>query len=272
LSTTSNKNVDLTIDDSVAILRFDRLEKKNALSPALHQDWHEALNQIEATETLKAVVVTGTGDSFSAGMDLELSFLEPFDDRDLYARQSDLAQSNFVRLQKLRPVTIAKVNGWAFGGGLEIAGICDIVIASESAVFGLSEINFGIFPAGGAMWATAQNMSRKQALYWVLTGRTFTGAEAVTLGLATMAVPADQLDAAVDEVLADITNKNVHSLRAAKRAYEWATRLDFEDSNEMELALQWQLSHRSGGAWINQGIAQFRDRQYRPGIESYKSD
>jgi trans-feruloyl-CoA hydratase/vanillin synthase len=255
----------------VATLRFDRAEKRNALSPDLHQDWHDALDEIDANESVKAVVVTGTGESFSAGMDLELCFLEPFDDRDRYARQSRLAQSNFVRLQQLRPVTIAKVNGWAFGGGLEIAGICDIVVTSESAVFGLSEINFGLFPAGGTMWAIAQNVSRKQALYWVLTGRTFTGVEAVSLGLATKAVPADELDAAVAEILVDITNKNIHSLRAAKRAYEWANRLDLEDSNEIELALQWQLSHRSGNAWINEGLSQFRDRQYRPGIEAHKT-
>jgi trans-feruloyl-CoA hydratase/vanillin synthase len=270
LSARSYQYVDLTIDGSAATVRLNRPEKKNALSPDLHANLRDALDEIESAGDVKAVVLTGTGDSFCAGMDLEKQFLEPYDDPDRFARQAAVSNGNFRRIKSFPAVTIAKVNGWAFGGGMELAGICDIVVTSETAVFGLSEINFGIFPAGGAMWATAHNLPRKQALYYALTGNRFTGAEAVALGLATKAVPVEELDAAVDAVVADIVNKNLHALRATKRAYEWSDRLDFDESNEVELALRWQLSYYSGNEWINNALTQFRDRKYRPGLESYE--
>jgi feruloyl-CoA hydratase/lyase len=270
LTEKSYQYVELTIDDAAATIRLNRPEKKNALSPDLHANLRDALDEVEAAGNVKALVLTGTGDSFCAGMDLEKQFLEPYDHPDLFARQAAVSNGNFRRIKSFPAVTIAKVNGWAFGGGLELAGICDIVVTSDAAVFGLSEINFGIFPAGGAMWATSHNLSRKQALCYALTGRRFTGAEAVSLGLATEAVPADELDAAVDAMVADIVNKNLHALRATKRAYEWSTNLDFDGSNEVELAIRWQLSYYSGNEWINDALTQFRDRKYRPGLESYE--
>lgn len=78
---------------------------------------------------------------------------------------------------------LAKVNGFAFGGGFEVTGLCDLAIASDTALFGLSEINFGIFPAGGATWAVTHNLPRKQALYYILTGDTLTGKQAEEYGL-----------------------------------------------------------------------------------------
>lgn len=83
-------------------------------------------------------------------------------------------------------------------------------------------------------------------------------------------MPAEELDETVDAVVTEITNKNVHALRAFKRAYEWSSRLDFGDSNEVELAMRWQLGYSSGNEWLRAGLAQFRDRQYRPGMESYE--
>lgn len=263
--------VELEIDGSAAKIRLNRPEKKNALSPELHSGLSEALDYVDGLgHEIKVVVLTGTDDSFSSGMDLEKCFLEPFDDPDLYAAQSVVAESNFRRVKNLSAVTVAQVNGWAVGGGMELVGLCDIVVTAEEAQFGLSEINFGIFPAGGAMWATAHNLPRKQALYYALTGELFSGKEAVALGLATRAVPKAQLEEAVAEVVAQIQSKNAHALRAAKRAYEWSTKLDFDKSNEMELALNWELSHRTGGEWIREALTQFRERNYRPGLEAYK--
>lgn len=131
---------------------------------------NEALTEVEANGAVKVCVVTGTDDSFCGGMDLERCFLEPFDDPERFRSVNAVALQWFRQLKSLNAVTIAKVNGWCFGGGFELAGICDIVITRDDATFGLSEINFGIFPGGGTMWATAHNMPRKQALYYALTG------------------------------------------------------------------------------------------------------
>lgn len=263
-------NVDLTIDDHTATIRLNRPAKKNAMSPELHRNMRDALAEVEATPTVKVLIVTGTGDSFCGGMDLEECFLEPFDDPESFASINAVALAWFQRLKSLPAVTIAKVNGWCFGGGFELAGICDIVVTSEDAVFGLSEVNFGIFPGGGTMWATAHNLPRKQALLYSLTGRRFNGAEAVRLGLATQAVPASDLDATVDGIVKDLVDKNIHTLRATKQVYEWSTRLDFSDSIEWEMAKLHELSYLSNHAWVRQGLSQFHQRQYRPGLQAYK--
>jgi Enoyl-CoA hydratase/carnithine racemase len=190
--------VNLSIDGDVATVQLNRPEKRNCLSPTLHRNMVDALNEV-ARAKCKVMVVTGTGDSFSAGMDLEQCFFEPFDDPDKFNDVNAPCFEWFTHLKSFPAVTVAKVNGWAFGGGFEIAGICDIVIAAEESVWGLSEINFGIFPGGGATWSYAHNMLRKQALFYALTGATFTGKEAVALGMANIAVPLKDLDAEVDK-------------------------------------------------------------------------
>jgi trans-feruloyl-CoA hydratase/vanillin synthase len=266
---TSFPHVELTIDGAVATVRLARPEKKNSMSPALHQSMNDALSEVESTEEVKVCVVTGTDDSFCGGMDLEQCFLEPFDDPQRFRAVNAVALQWFRRLKDLSAVTVAKVNGWCFGGGFELAGICDIVIARDDAVFGLSEINFGIFPGGGTMWATAHNLPRKQALYYALTAETFTGAQAVQLGLATRAVPADQLDEEVARVVAQLVDKNRETLRATKSVYEWSVDLDFAKSIDLEMAKLQELSYLSRNDWIRTALTQFNRRQFRPGLQSY---
>ena len=144
--------VNLTIDGDVATAQLNRPEKRNCLSPTLHRNMVDALNEV-ARAKCKVLVVTGSGDSFSAGMDLEQCFLEPFDDPQKFIEINTPCFEWLTHLKNFPGVTVAKVNGWAFGGGFEIASICDIVIAAEESVWGLSEINFGIFPGGGATWS-----------------------------------------------------------------------------------------------------------------------
>lgn len=267
---TSYPNVELDIDGPVARLRLNRPQKKNAMSPELHENMLDALGEVKAAKGVKVLVVTGTGDSFCGGMDLEQCFLEPFDDPDRFASVNEVALEWFRQLKACPAVTIAKVNGWCFGGGFALAGVCDIVVASEDATFGLSEINFGIFPGGGTMWATAHNLPRKQALLYALTGRRFDGKEAVRLGLASEAVPAAELDATVEGIVADLVDKNPHTLRAAKEVYEWSVKLDFPDSVDWEMAKLHELSYLSNDAWVRAALPQFKRREYRPGMEAYQ--
>jgi trans-feruloyl-CoA hydratase/vanillin synthase len=269
---TSFTHVDLDIDGDIATIRLNRPEKKNALSPEMHRNMHQAIDEIEARKGVKVVVVTGTGDAFCGGMDLELCFLEPFNEPERFDASNQLAVSWSRRLKFISAVTIAKVNGWCFGHGFQLAGMCDIVIAAEEATFGLSEINFGIFPGGGTMWIAAHNMGRKQALYYALTGETFTGKEAVALGMATRAVPRSELDETVDKIAQSLAKKNVHALASTKQVYESAVELDFPKSIDMELAKLYELSYLSENEWIRLGLEQFKRRAYRPGLESYKTD
>jgi trans-feruloyl-CoA hydratase/vanillin synthase len=230
---------------------------------------NDVLTEIERTGGIKVVVVTGTEDAFCGGMDLEECFLEPFSNPEEFARVNGVALTWFRRLKSFPAVTLAKVNGWTFGGGVELVGICDIAIAAEDAIFGLSEINFGIFPGGGTMWATAHNLSRKQALYYSLTGETFTGREAVSLGLVNKAVPREQLDAVTAQVIARLVNKNAVTLRQVKEVYEKSIWMDFDDSIDWEMAKLAELSYLTRNEWIRKALAQFKRREYRPGLEAY---
>ncbi|TAK34021.1 MAG: p-hydroxycinnamoyl CoA hydratase/lyase [Chloroflexota bacterium] len=262
--------VKLAIDGPVATVQLNRPEKKNAMSPTLHQNMVDALTEVERAGDVKVTVLTGVGDSFCGGMDLEKCFLEPFSNPAEFERVNVTAFTWFKKLKYSPSVTVAKVNGWAFGGGFELVGLCDIAIAAEEAVFGLSEINFGVFPGGGAMWATTHNLNRKQALYYSLTGATFTGREAVALGLVNQAVPAAELDAATQRVVDSLVKKSRLALRANKQAYEKSVGMTFDDSIEFEMAKLAELWYLTENEWVRQGLAQFARREYRPGLEAFQ--
>ncbi|MEG8181980.1 p-hydroxycinnamoyl CoA hydratase/lyase [Nocardia terpenica] len=262
--------VKVEIDGPRATIHLNRPDKKNAMNPQMHRDMNAALDAIESADEVKAVVVTGVGDSFSAGMDLEECFLAPYHDPQLFYRTNLVALQWFQRLKAFPAVTVAKVNGFAFGGGFEVTGLCDLAIASESALFGLSEINFGIFPAGGASWAATHNLPRKQALYYILTGDTLTGAQAAEYGLVNKAVPAADLDAETDRVVGRIVDKNPVTLRLAKEVYERTTRLDLPDAIDYDQAKLWELARLTDNEWINVALEQFEKRSYRPGLGTYR--
>ncbi|ATL71815.1 p-hydroxycinnamoyl CoA hydratase/lyase [Nocardia terpenica] len=262
--------VKVEIDGPRATIQLNRPDKKNAMNPQMHRDMNAALDAIESADEVKAVVVTGVGDSFSAGMDLEECFLAPYHDPQLFYRTNLVALQWFQRLKAFGAVTVAKVNGFAFGGGFEVTGLCDLAIASESAMFGLSEINFGIFPAGGASWAATHNLPRKQALYYILTGDTLTGAQAAEYGLVNKAVPAADLDAETDRVVGRIVDKNPVTLRLAKEVYERTTRLDLPDAIDYDQAKLWELARLTDNEWINVALEQFEKRSYRPGLGTYR--
>lgn len=263
------EHVNLILVPPVARIEINRPEKKNSMNPAVHRSMAAALDRIETTGGVKAVVLTGTGDSFCAGMDLEECFLEPFDDPEEFRRRSALALGWFQRFKAFPAVTIARVNGWCFGGGVELVGLCDLAVASEEAVFGLSEVNFGAIPGGGTLWAVAHHLPRKAALYYSLTGARFTGREAVPMGLVNRAVPRDRLDEEVDALVASVVEKNAHTLRTIKEAYERTVFMNFPESVEWEMAKTFELSYYSGHAWVRDALGQFRRREYRPGLEAY---
>lgn len=266
------ETVNLEIDGPKATIYLNRPDKKNAMNPQMHRDMNTALDEIEAAGTVKAVVVTGVGDSFSSGMDLEECFLQPFDDPQLFYKTNLVALKWFQRLKAFPAVTIAKVNGFAFGGGFLVAGLCDLAVTSETAMFGLSEINFGIFPAGGATWAAAHNLPRKQALYYILTGDTMTGKEAEKHGLVHKAVPADELDSETDRLVRKIVKKNPVTLALAKQVYEANTTMQLPAAIDYDQAKLWELSRLSGNEWINVALKQFEKRVYQPGLSTYSRE
>ncbi len=263
------KSIKLKIEDEVATITLNRPKKKNAMGLQLHKEMDEALSEVENAGEIKVLVLTGVGDSFCGGMDLEETFLEPFSEPKRFESIHYSGLNWFVRLKYFPSVTIAKINGWCFGGGALLVGICDIAIAAEEAIFGISEINFGIFPGGGTMWAIANNMMRKHALYYSMTGERFNGAKAVELGFVNLAVPLAELDKETDRVVSMLVDKNYNALRSNKEVFEKSIFMDFPASKEWELAKNLELSYLTKDEWINVALAQFKNREFRPGFQAY---
>ena len=266
------EGLSLSIDDTLATIRLERPEKKNAMSPAMHAGMHAALDRIEEAGTVAVVVLTGIDDTFCGGMDLEKYFLEAWDEPARFRDNLTRSHSWMRRWKTLPAVTVARVNGWCLGGGLLMVCISDIAIAAEDAIFGLSEVNFGIFPAGGTTWGVSRNFATKAASYYMLTGERFDGKKAVELGLVNTSVPRDALDAEVERVTELLRKKDRNALRYTKAVYERVRGMSYQEAQEYEVAMLFDLSYNTGDAWVKRALESFKQRKYRPGFESYPQD
>ncbi|HIY64792.1 MAG TPA: p-hydroxycinnamoyl CoA hydratase/lyase, partial [Candidatus Agrococcus pullicola] len=180
--------------DRVATVTLNRPDKRNAMSPQLNSEMRDALTKIRYDDGIDLVVLTGAGDSFTAGMDLKEYFRETEGDPTAFERVRDVAwdwQYNILR--NLPQVTIAKVNGWCFGGGFTPLTSCDLAISADEATYGLSEVNWGIIPAGLVTRDVALAMGYRTAMYYILTGEPFDGKRAAEVGLVNESVPRAEL-------------------------------------------------------------------------------
>ncbi len=257
----------------VATITFNRPHKRNAMSPKLHEEMVAALTELRFDKDLRALVLTGAGESFSAGEDLKEFFYDQ-SDRMQFERALDRALEWRVRILRAFPVpTLAAVNGFCFGGAFSIVAGCDIAIAADEAVFGLSEVNFGHFPGGPVTKQISQLLRVRDAIYYILTGDTFTGKRAAEMGLVTYSVPKARLKAEVDKLIAKLCQKDALALRACKESYRDSLLIpDFETALSYSAAKSDQLSFLQGGAWKDQGIKQFIEGQYRPGLGAFRKD
>jgi len=264
--------VRVDVEDGIARCVLSRPEKKNAMNPAMHEQMGSVLAELKR-ENLTALVLTGDGDSFCAGMDLEECFLDPWDDPvEFFRVNEELAYPWFIALKEFPAVTVARVNGYCFGGGVELVGLCDLAVASEDAVFGLSEVNFGTFPGGGTTWAVAHNLARKDAMYLMLTGETFSGRVAEEISLVNVAVPHAELDSELDRILGLLASKSSHTLSAIKHVYEESLRMTLRESIDWETARLFQLAYQARDEWVQKGLRQFQERRYKPGRTSFDPD
>jgi feruloyl-CoA hydratase/lyase len=255
--------------DGVTTLRFNRPEKRNAMSPRLHREMYDALSELEFDPETKVLVITGQGESFCAGQDLKEYFYELKDDP--RGREEIRRISHAWRHEKLRffpRPTIAAINGWCFGGAFTVVCSVDIAIAANEATFGLSEINFGNIPGGLVTKVVQEIVQPRQALYYILTADTFQGQKAADIGLVTMSVPKTELDAKVQEVAAKLQTKDPLALRACKEAFKSVSpTASYEDAWYWLSAKVDQLSYQQKDAnWVEQGIGQFMQKNYKPGL------
>lgn len=205
-----------TGDDGVAVVTIGRPDRSNALDSSMVAAMRDVLARLGEDDAVRAIVLTGAGErAFIAGGDVaEMRDLELADaDRFVYAGQELTRQ-----IERLGQPVIAAVNGYALGGGMEIALACDIRIASERSVFGLPEVTLGILPGWGGTQRAVRLLGRGLALELVLTGRRVSAEEALRIGLVNRVVPAAELSSAAREVAAAIAKNSPVAVRQAKKA------------------------------------------------------
>src|SRR6188768_3319418 len=165
--------------DRVAWVKFNRPDKRNAQSPAVNRRMAEILDELEYREDVGVLVLTGEGTAFSAGMDLKEYFRESAGKGLEGTRRAQRAAYRWwEQLRWYKKPTIAMVNGWCFGGAYGPLYACDIAVAADEAQFGLSEINWGILPGGGATKVVVDLLPLRDAMYHTLTGEMIDGTTA----------------------------------------------------------------------------------------------
>jgi enoyl-CoA hydratase len=227
----SYNTIKLEVTDAVAVLTFNRPKVLNALSPEVIGEFQSAVMEIQKNEDIRVLVLTGEGRAFVAGADIGvLQDLDP-----LGAKQFALAgQWAFFALESMDIPVIACVNGFALGGGCEIAMACDFIYASEEAKLGQPEINLGLIPGFGGTQRLARLVGRARAKELCMTGRIITAQEAFDMGLVTRIFPADTL---LEETLTTakaIAQKGAVSLRALKHVIDNGLDVDLKNGCALE--------------------------------------
>lgn len=256
--------------DGIAVVTLNRPAKRNAMSPTLHREMTATLDQLREDTGVKAVVITGAGDVFCAGMDLKEFFVELKDKPTEYEAVWRLATEWRGRTLRYYPKpVIAMINGYCFGGAFSIVEGCDLAFAAEDAVFGLSEINFKLFPGGCVSKSLANLLRPRDALYYGMTGDSFDGAEAARIGFINRAFPRERLVEETMAIASKIAAKDVHALRATKEGYRYSLEMSWEAAMNYAMAKELELVQRQNDAWRKEGIQDFLKGKYRPGLESH---
>ena len=209
-------SLELICTDGIATLTFNRPKALNALNSALLGELTDALDSIKKDEGIRVLILTGAGEkAFIAGADItEIATLTPLGAK----KFAQFGQDIISKLQGLAIPVIAAVNGYALGGGCEMALACDFIYASEKALFGLPEITLGIIPGFGGTQRLPRLIGANLAKEMIFTGKHLTAAEAKAIGLVNKIFAPEELRAAVAEVAKLIATKGKASLSAAKQA------------------------------------------------------
>jgi enoyl-CoA hydratase len=227
------ENIICEVKEGIATITFNRPKALNALNGVLLEELSQALDKIAADEDIRVLILTGAGDkSFVAGADI--SELATFDC--LKAKSFARIGHDIISKLQVLPITvIAAVNGFALGGGTEIAIACDFIYASENAKFGQPEINLGVIPGFGGTQRLPRLIGSNMAKELILTGKMISAAEALQLGLVNKVFPAETLIEEVMKTAGVIATKGKVSLREAKQAVNKGLNVDLATGCSIEI-------------------------------------
>ena len=225
--------------NSVAKITLNRPEAMNAITRTMFLEIGQALDDAEQDNSVSVIVLTGSGKSFCAGVDMkfaseELKTIQ--DQHDFFRLGNKMALEKMEGLSK--PV-IAAVHGYCLAGGFEMMMAADLVIAAEDAKIGDQHINYGLLGGGGCAYRLALLVGMRKAKEIVLTGKRLSGKEAEQLGLINLAVPLEKLESAVEEMAAELSSKSPVAIRLSKWYINRVSMLDAD--TRLELAIMYSL-------------------------------
>jgi len=250
------------MDDGIAVLTINRPEAYNALNADVVGGLGEQIDAAIA-DGAQAIVITGAGDkSFVAGADIKAMKTHPKVEAVDFAKRG---QAVLDKLAAFGGITIAAVNGFALGGGCELAMACDLTIAAQNARFGQPEVNLGIIPGYGGTQRMVRRVGLQRALELCLTARQVKADEAVRIGLALEAVPEGEAVGRAKEIARMIMSKGPVAIRLAKEAVHRAAELDLASGLDQEaarfgLAFQTEDAMEGITAFVEKRPAQFKGK------------
>ncbi|HEY2685137.1 MAG TPA: p-hydroxycinnamoyl CoA hydratase/lyase [Steroidobacteraceae bacterium] len=262
--------VSFSVENRIAWVKFNRPEKRNAMSPSLNRRMMEVIDELEFRDDVGVLVLTGEGSAWTAGMDLKEYFRET-EAKGLVGTRKAQRESYgwWRRLRWYQKPTIAMINGWCFGGGYGPLFACDLAFAAEDAQFGLSEINWGILPGGGATKIAVELMSFRDAMYHAMTGEAIDGKTAASWRLVNEALPASRLKERVLQVAEMLLKKNPVALKATKDAIRRVREMTYDNAEDYLVRAQ-EAANSYDNEGRKEGIRQFIDeKSFKPGVGTY---
>ena len=250
------------IKDSIAYITINNPKSLNALNTATLTELNKCLAQLEKRKDARVVIVTGSGaKAFVAGADISEMVNATSEEGRAMALQADEA---FCRLERMPQVSIAAVNGYALGGGCELAMACDIRIAADSAVFGQPECGLGILPGFGGTQRLPRLIGKGRAKELIFTCDRIDAQEAYRIGLANKVVPKEELMAACETMARKILSKGSYAVTLAKACVESGMDTDLENGLRMEattFGMSFATHDKAEGmrAFLEKRPAQFTD-------------
>lgn len=246
--------ITVATSDRVTTITLTRPAVMNAINPEMHAELQAAFDDFAADPEQFVAVVTGAGErAFCAGSDLKVL--------DRHGRYPKNGYAGLIERFDLAKPVIAAVNGLALGGGFEIALACDVIVASETASFGLPEPLVGAVALGAGLHRLPRQIGLKQAMGLILSSRRISAEEGLRMGFVNEVVPADQLGAAVDRWCADILRASPMSIRASKE-----TVMRGLGEPDVEIAMRKQPTYPAYAAWresedAKEGPAAFAEKR-----------